>query len=570
MGSGCFFCARKARACYSGCSRMLFAVPLLPLFKAIVTGLLFLLCSACRPAVVDRAEIEQFNAVETRTSIPETVSSFSTLPEPLHRLDIQPKADQSLRLKPSGVDTVDAVSDSKLYSVAVQQVPVSEVLRTIAHNSAFKVDFIGDIEGDISLTMTDQTLESILAKISSLLPVRYEVNNGGVVITQYKPYVRNYEVDYLNMQRLSESRVDLATQVGSIRTAVDGDTQGQAGSNGSQLFVENKSVNVFWDSVVNNITALLGETVGGNASDSGNSGDNLFVNRESGIISVRARESQHRSIAELLSEVLAGAQRQVLIEATVVEVALSDQFESGVDWRLLTGSSNSSIDYAQIFTGSPQAADVVAPANALLTLNNISSLGNLSATLKLLQQFGEVQVLSSPRIIAMNNQPAVLKVVDNRIYFTFEVDRLQRENGDESTVVDSTVHSVPVGLVMNVTPFINKSDEVILNVRPTISRILNFAEDPSPALAGQNEVRNLIPEIQVREMESLLRVPSGEVAVIGGLMQNKTDLRSTGVPRLNRIPWFGKIFSHDTRTVEKTELLIFLKPTVVTTEGLRQ
>ena len=168
MGSGCFFCARKARACYSGCSRMLFAVPLLPLFKAIVTGLLFLLCSACRPAVVDRVESEQFNAVETRTSIPETVSSFSTLPEPLHRLDIQPKADQSLRLKPSGVDTVDAVSDSKLYSVAVQQVPVSEVLRTIAHNSAFKVDFIGDIEGDISLTMTDQTLESILAKICLL------------------------------------------------------------------------------------------------------------------------------------------------------------------------------------------------------------------------------------------------------------------------------------------------------------------------------------------------------------------------------------------------------------------
>ena len=298
--------------------------------------------------------------------------------------------------------------------------------------------------------------------------------------------------------------------------------------------------------------------------------DSVYVNRESGIISVRARESQHRSIAALLSDVLDSAQRQVLIEATVVEVALNDQFESGVDWRLLAGSSNNSIDYAQILSGSPQAADAEAPVNALLTLNNISSLGNLSATLKLLQQFGEVQVLSSPRIIAMNNQPAVLKVVDNRIYFTFEVDRLQRENGDESTVVDSTVHSVPVGLVMNVTPFINKRDEVILNVRPTISRILNFAEDPSPALAGQNEVRNLIPEIQVREMESLLRVPSGQVAVIGGLMQNKTDRRSTGVPGLIRIPWLGKVFSHDTRTLEKTELLIFLKPTVVRAEELRQ
>ena len=317
----------------------------------------------------------------------------------------------------------------------------------------------------------------------------------------------------------------------------------------------------FWDSVVASVRGILDESAGEGAGNS----SNIFVNRESGIISVRARESQHRSVALLLSEVLDSAQRQVLIEATVVEVALNDRFESGVDWKLLAGSSDNSIDYSQIFTGSVQASDAVAPVNALLSFSNNSSLGNLSATLKLLQQFGEVQVISSPRIIALNNQPAVLKVVDNRVYFTFEVDRMQRENGDESTVVDSTVHSVPVGLVMNVTPFINSRDEVILNVRPTISRILNFAEDPSPALAGQSEIRNLIPEIQVREIESLLRVPSGEVAVIGGLIQNKTDQRNNGVPGLQRLPIIGKLFAHDTRAVEKTELLIFLKPTVVKT-----
>jgi len=550
---------------------MLFSLPLLSPLKVVAAGLLISLCSACQPMVVDRADEAKFRSTETIASIPEIISSVNALPEPLHRPNTRLKTDRSaVQEKLTVTGAVNSVPSAKLYSVAVQQVPVSEVLRTIANNSTVKVDVIGDIEGDISLTMTDQTLESILAKISSLLPVRYEIHDGGVVVTQDNPYLHNYEVDYLNMQRLSESRVDLATQVGSIRTAVDGGSQGQTGSNGSQLFVENKSINTFWDSVINSITALLGESVDENTSDNSKSGENIFINRESGIISVRARESQHRSIAALLSEVLDSAQRQVLIEATVVEVALNDQFESGVDWRLLTGSSNNSIDYAQIFSGSPQAADVVTPANALLTFNNISSLGNLTATLKLLQQFGEVQVLSSPRIIAMNNQPAVLKVVDNRIYFTFEVDRLQRENGDESTVVDSTVHSVPVGLVMNVTPFINKRDEVILNVRPTISRILNFAEDPSPALAGQNEVRNLIPEIQVREMESLLRVASGEVAVIGGLMQNKIDQRSTGVPGLNQIPWLGKVFSHDTRTLEKTELLIFLKPTVVPAAGFRQ
>ena len=116
---------------------------------------------------------------------------------------------------------------------------------------------------------------------------------------------------------------------------------------------------------------------------------------------------------------------------------------------------------------------------------------------------------------------------------------------------------------MSVTPFINDSAEVILNVRPTISRILNFASDPSPSLAGQNEVRNLIPEIQVREMESLLRVQSGDVAIIGGLMQNRVDDRNVGIPLIGTVPVIGKVFSRATRSVEKTELLVFLRPTVL-------
>ena len=261
---------------------------------------------------------------------------------------------------------------------------------------------------------------------------------------------------------------------------------------------------------------------------------------------------------------ISSSKRQVLIEATVVEVSLSDSFESGIDWRILDTSDGSTLDYAQILSGTPTAADATATGSELLTYRNKnSSRGDITATLKMLRQFGDVQVLSSPKIIALNNQPAVLKVVDNRVYFTFEVDRQQSDNGDSRTVVDSTVHSVPIGLVMNVTPFINSLDEVILNVRPTISRILQFAEDPSPALAGQTEIKNLIPEIQVREMESVLRVQSGEVAIIGGLMQNKVDNRNTGVPGLSQLPVLGKIFSRDTRKLEKTELLVFLRPTVM-------
>jgi len=364
-------------------------------------------------------------------------------------------------------------------------------------------------------------------------------------VLEDKPVIRTYEIDYLNMRRLSESRVDLATQIGSMSTSIDSNASTQPGNNGSQLFVENRTENSLWLSVTASISGILGEI-----TESGSTGsENVFVNKESGVVTVRARDAQHRSIKTLLDKIVISAQRQVLIEATVVEVTLNDKFESGVDWQVLNsdGESGANFDFSQILAGLPQASEALTPATALLSYSNPGSiLGNLSATLKLLQQFGDVQVLSSPKIIAMNNQPAVLKVVDNRVYFTFEVNR---------------------GLVMNVTPFISKDKEVILNVRPTISRILNFAEDPSPALAGQSQVRNLIPEIQVREMESLLRVQSGNVAIIGGLMQNKVDNRTTVVPGLGSVPVLGKLFSHETREIEKTELLIFLRPTVIDNSG---
>lgn len=498
---------------------------------------------------IDTSDSHKTTTTLDHLKIPQLVDT-SAVPDPSRVL---PATNNASVLAPLA-DTTD------LYTVIADQVPVREILHSIARDADAKVSFVGDVDGDISLTLINQPLELILQQISAQVPVRYELRHGDILLLEDKPFIRTYEVDYLNMQRLSESRVDLATRIGSITTNIeDSGTTGAIG-NGSQLFVENKSTNNVWESVIASVSGILDEPL-----ESGKSGSaNVFVNPESGLISVRAREKQHQSIAQLLESVTHSVQRQVLIEATVVEVTLSDQFESGIDWQVLNDSGDESFQFSQILGGLPEAAEAIAPVTALFSYSNADSiLGNLSATLKLLQQFGEVQVLSNPKIIAMNNQPAVLKVVDNRVYFTFEVDRLERENGDERTVVDSTVHSVPIGLVMSVTPFISRDHEVILNVRPTLSRILNFAEDPSPALAGQSQVRNLIPEIQVREMESLLRVQSGDVAIIGGLMQNKTDSRTNGVPGLMQIPLFGRLFSHEIKNIEKTELLVFLKPTVM-------
>ena len=530
----------------------------------IITVFTLLFVSACHASVNPRTEARHKAEVDSKTGIESDIDRLAGSDRSRIPALVAPVSPSSL-LSTLEVSTDNATPvtepapvERELYTVIADRVPVKEILTSIARDASTQVSFVGDVAGYVSLSITNQPLEFILQQISLQAQVRVEMQGGRILLIEDKPYIRTYEIDYLNVQRIADSRVDLATQIGSIRTTLDEAGGAQAGNNGSQLTVENKTVNALWESVVHSISGILGEQVAADNSGS----ENVFVSQESGIVSVRARKAEHSAIQMLLEKITESAQRQVLIEATVVEVALNDRYESGVDWRVLAGDGNETFQFSQILAGLPEAATT--PVTALFTYNNTDSiLGNLSATLKLLQQFGEVQVLSRPTIIALNNQPAVLKVVDNRVYFTFEVERLERDNGDERTVVESTVHSVPIGLVMNVTPFITRDQEVILNIRPTISRILNFAEDPSPALAGQTEVRNLIPEIQIREMESLLRVQSGNVAIIGGLMQNKVDNRTAGVPGLQQLPLLGRLFTHEIRDIEKTELLVFLKPTVI-------
>ena len=155
----------------------------------------------------------------------------------------------------------------------------------------------------------------------------------------------------------------------------------------------------------------------------------------------------------------------------------------------------------------------------------------------------------------------MLKVVDNRVYFTVNVERRQSEERDEVTT-QTEIHTVPVGLVMNVTPQISSDGDVMLNVRPSMSRILGFVDDPNPELAVA-DVRNSVPEIQVREMESMLRVHSGDVAIIGGLMQESTRENISRLPGLGQLPMIGKLFSSVQKNRSQTELMIVLRPTVM-------
>ena len=195
-----------------------------------------------------------------------------------------------------------------------------------------------------------------------------------------------------------------------------------------------------------------------------------------------------------------------------------------------------------------------------LTYSDVGSKYNVNATVKLLNQFGNAKVLSSPKLMVLNNQTALLKVVDNRVYFTVTVETDTADNVVNKTF-ETEIHTVPVGLVMSVTPYVSPENMITLNVRPTISRILQFVQDPNPELANSG-VESLIPEISVREIESMLRVKNGDVAVIGGLMQDTRKYSTDGIPGLSKVGSLGNLFSYKDNEMSKSELVIFLKPMV--------
>ena len=300
----------------------------------------------------------------------------------------------------------------------------------------------------------------------------------------------------------------------------------------------------------------------------------VIANAENGVINVRATQRQHEKVREFLDGIMGNARRQVLIEATIVEVDLSDRYQQGIDWTLLYSSGDPlnarGISLSPAGPASGQLTGGILSSLSTVTYNRSVGQSTLAAALRLLESFGTLRVLSSPKISVLNSQTSILKVVDNEVYFRISVTPATRDAAGVITspaTYTSTINTVPIGFLMTVTPQISNHGEVILNLRPTISRISSFVNDPNPALA-EARVVNRIPVVQSREMESILRVQSGDIAVLGGLIQDTRDRKTDGIPGLNGIPVVGDLFKYSDNRSRKTELVIFLRPTVLTDPSL--
>jgi len=461
------------------------------------------------------------------------------------------------------------------YTVVVHEVPVKELLFALVRDGSINADVHPATEGLVTLNAVDQTLDEILDRIARQLDVRYHRRNGVLVIEPDTPVLRSYRIDYVNVVRDVRSSSSTATQV-----AAGGEGQASLGNN-SSTDIDSLTGNRFWERIT---AAVRGIVLGGNERASGaappggadgadgsepaqGAGAAVIPNPETGILLVRATTRRHREIRAYLDDVLAAARRQVLIEATIVEVELNDRYQAGVDWSLFAGNAGVNLEQNLL------AGDLSEPPFFRLGYRDAEADSpdrELSVTVRLLKAFGNVQVLSSPKLVVLNNQTAVLKAIRNIVYFEVDVETASGTADSPATArIDTDARTAPEGIMLAVTPHVSHAGEIILNVRPTITRVNRFVRDPQPDLANA-EVTNLVPELLVREMESVLRLSSGQVAVLGGLMQDSRRIDDRGVPGLSELDGVGDLFRYRGNRFVKTELVIFIRPRVIRTPSVAE
>lgn len=561
------------------------------MLRILGASLAALLLAACAPTTLSggpsAGHLRADSAPRTEGAIPQPVQTIASLPRP------------------------KAAAKTETYSVVVNNVKVQDLLFALARDAKLNVDIHPGIAGTVTLNAIDQTLPQLLSRISKQVDMRFELDGPNLAVMPDSPYLKSYQIDYINISRDVTGTVSTNTQIST--SALTGSASGASaagGGNTSRIQIENKSKNHFWASLEKNLKDLLHETdkifpegstetvVEQNASQTTtgtgaqtaagsagraspqaqtlagspnpatlqNSGAtttrrmtfreaaSVIASPESGVITVRATSRQHEKVQEFIDRVMRSAKKQVLIEATIIEVNLNDNYQQGIDWtKAGTGFALSRA------TNTQAVGATVSPFQ--LVYNNVSS--GLEIFVDMLRGFGTTKVLSSPKLTVLNNQTATLKVSEDFVYFNVKSDvAAGNVNADATKAFTTTPQSVSIGFFMSLTAQISDDGTVTLNVRPSISSISALKQDPNPDLAAQN-IRNEVPQIRTREIESMLRVQSGDVAVLGGLMEDRIDNRSGRFPVAGDIPFFGEIFTTRNNASAKTELVVILRPTII-------
>ncbi|MCE3255373.1 MAG: hypothetical protein K0R25_867 [Rickettsiaceae bacterium] len=414
-------------------------------------------------------------------------------------------------------------NSDKLISFSVtDSVPLKDVLIELAKVAKLDLDLDPSINGGVVVNAKNRPLTEVLDRISSMGNLRYTLNNNLLHIEQDLPYAKNYLVDFL----------------------IDGN---------------------LWTEVEKNVAAII------NGGGSGSSGGSTSSNKPSNIITVFTSQKNHKKVSAYIDEMRKNSSAQVLIEAKVVEVRLSNTYKTGIDWNWV-GKSTSTIPKlgTSFLTGEDN------PFTLGIASTRIFG-GNITATIEALEKFGNVKTISSPRVSALNNQKAELNFTKKLVYFTYSVNStttpgVSGSNPLNNTVVNVTSNTVDTGIQLVITPTIDLvTNEVTMDVHPTLSSKSDVAKapvyDPNAEPDSDGKIQpvafNEIPIIDTRELKTIAKIQSGNILVIGGVMFEDTNNTDTGIPFLQRIPILGNLFKSTSKVSDVTEMAIFIKATVV-------
>jgi MSHA biogenesis protein MshL len=491
-----------------------------------------------------------------------------------------------LNVELSGIAQVPV---ERRFDISVNRARARTFFMSLVKGTAYNMVAHPDIKGRISLDMKNVTINEVMEAVRNVYGYEFKRTGNGYEVLSAKLRSKIFTIDYLNVKRsgLSNVRVssgqvqtsrENSSKSGSSGGDSDSDSTGSSSEvSGSQVSTQSESN--FWQELSTALQAIIGSE----------EGRKVIVNAQAGIVVVRAMPMELRAVSQYLHATQDVIERQVILEAKILEVELSDGFQSGVNWAAIgrQGNSNSIVGgqfggstvFDSGFSNLQGQSDVLNPANLSGVRSDVASafggmfamslnLGDFTGFLEFLKTQGDVHVLSSPRVSTVNNQKAVIKVGTDEFFVT-DVDT----NTNTSVASTAANQSVNVeltpffsGVALDVIPQISADGVVTLHIHPSVSEVSERIKQISLSTTSQIGVPLALSKI--RESDSIVRARSGQVVVIGGLMQNQTKDTTSSVPLLGDLPFIGSLFRHKQQTTRKSELVILLRPVVVDNDNV--
>ena len=455
----------------------------------------------------------------------------------------------------------DAIEPEPRFDLAVNNAPAQEFFMGLVEGSSWNAVISPNVTGNISLDLKDVTVTLVMDIVRDIYGYEYSINQNVYQVFPATMQTVMFPVNYLNIKRRGSSNISVNSgQVSDNYSSGSTNNSGnnfsnetrQAGGNNSDTKhstqIETSTVNDFWSELSTTLKLLI----------AGNEQAQVVTSPQTSMVIVRALPADLRVIADYLHSMQSVLDRQVLLEAKILEVVLGDSFQAGIDWSSIA-STNSGDSLG--FTQNGRAIRNPTVSDGLAGIFGVTyQSSNFEMMIDLLETQGLVQVLSSPRISTINNQKAVIKVGTDEFFVTDISSTTIAGAGTSTTSPDVTLTPFFSGIALDVTPQIDVDGNIVLHVHPSISEV----QDQEKLLTlGADQLTLPLAKSTIRESDSIIRARSGEVVVIGGLMQSQTTDQDSGVPLLNDIPVAGQFFNQKNKNSRKTELVILIRPIII-------